>query len=207
MGKSWVLYSSGILAGIGLLVAQPATTWRDPSPHQTRLVTVDSSVRLEVLDWGGSGRPIVLLGCYLTAHVYDGIAPKLTNRFRVYGITRRGLGVSDKPPSGYSVQRSADDVLEVMESLRIHKPILVGTSCGGWVVTALGGSHGNRLSGLVYLHGTEDPTMTSADYGLPPVVEHLPASVKPPPAPDYSSFDAYRRSQRRDAGVAFPEPR
>ena len=48
--------------------------------------------------------------------------------------------------------------------------------------------------------------MTSADYGLPPVdVEHLPASVKPPPAPDYSSFEAYQRSQRRDAGVAFPE--
>jgi hypothetical protein len=41
---------------------------------------------------------------------------------------------------------------------------------------------------------------------LPPVdVEHLPASVKPSPAPDYRSFDAYRRAQRRDAGVAFPE--
>ena len=136
------------LAGIALLGAQPATTWRDPSPHRTRLVTVDSSVRLEVLDWGGSGRPIVLLGCYLTAHVYDDIAPKLTDRFRVYGITRRGLGASDKPASGYSVQRSADDVLEVLEALKLQKPILVGTSCGGWVVTALGGRHGNRLGGL-----------------------------------------------------------
>jgi pimeloyl-ACP methyl ester carboxylesterase len=138
--------------------------------------------------------------------VYDDIAPKLTDRFRVYGITRRGLGASDKPASGYSVQRSADDVVEVLESLKVRKPILVGTSCGGWVVTALGGTYGDRLGGLVYLQGTEDPTMTSADYGLPPIdVEHLPASVKPPPAPDYRSFEAYRRSQRRDAGVAFPE--
>ena len=199
-------YSSAFLAGIGLLSAQSTTPWRDPSPHRTRFVTVDSSVRLEVLDWGGSGRPIVLLGCYLSAHVYDDIAPKLTDRFRVYGITRRGLGASDKPASGYSVQRSADDVVEVLESLKVQKPILVGTSCGGWVVTALGGTHGDRVSGLVYLQGTEDPTMTSTDYGLPPVdVEHLPPSVKPPPAPDYRSFEAYRRSQRRDAGVAFPE--
>ena len=110
-------YSSAFLAGIGLLSAQSTTPWRDPSPHRTRFVTVDSSVRLEVLDWGGSGRPIVLLGCYLSAHVYDDIAPKLTDRFRVYGITRRGLGASDKPASGYSVQRSADDVVEVLESL------------------------------------------------------------------------------------------
>jgi non-heme chloroperoxidase len=197
---------SVLFAGIALVGAQSATTWRDPSPHRTRLVTVDSSVRLEVLDWGGSGPPIVLLGCYLTAHVYDDLAPKLTDRFRVYGITRRGLGASDTPVSGYSVPRSADDVLEVLEFLQLQKPILVGTSCGGWVVTALGGTHGDRVGGLVYLQGTEDPTMTAADYRLPPVdVDHLPASVKPPPAPDHRSFDAYRRSQQRDHGVAFPE--
>ena len=34
---------------------QSGTAWRDPSPHQVRFVTVDSSVRLEVLDWEGSG--------------------------------------------------------------------------------------------------------------------------------------------------------
>jgi hypothetical protein len=59
--------------------------------------TLDSSVRLEVLDWGGTGRPVVLLGCYLTAHVYDDFGPKLANQFRVLGITRRGIGASDKP--------------------------------------------------------------------------------------------------------------
>jgi non-heme chloroperoxidase len=206
-----VLFVLGFGAlGASALVLRPGpqspTGWRDPSPHQVRTITVDSSVRLEVLDWGGSGRPVVLLGCYLTAHVYDDFAPKLTDRFHVYGITRRGLGASDKLSGGYSVQRSADDVLEVLESLKLQKPILLGTSCGGSVLTVLGGEHSDRLGGLVYLQGTEDPTMTSADYDLPAVdVAHLPASVKPPPAPDYSSFAAYRLSQRRDAGVAFPE--
>src|SRR5688572_33448887 len=98
---------------------------RDPSPHQVRRVTVDSSVQLEVLDWGGSGPPLVLLACYVSGHVYDEFAPKLTNQFHVYGITRRGIGASDKPAAGYAVQRSANDVLDVLNSLNVQKSLLV----------------------------------------------------------------------------------
>jgi non-heme chloroperoxidase len=207
--------STLFLVGLGLLgayalparpVSQSRALWRDPSPHQVRSVTVDSSVQLEVLDWGGSGRPVVLLACYLTAHVYDEFAPKLADQFHVFGITRRGIGVSDKPATGYTVQRSADDVLEVLESLKLQKPILIGNSCAGQVLSMLGSQHPDRLGGLVYLDAAEDPTLTPADYD-PPFVDsaQLPPSIKPAPAPDYSSFEAYRVAQRRDHGVAFPE--
>jgi pimeloyl-ACP methyl ester carboxylesterase len=186
--------------------SQSVRPWRDPSPHEIRSITVDSSVHLEVLDWGGSGRPVVLLGCYLTAHVYDDFAQKLASQFHVYGVTRRGLGASDKPTSGYTVQRSADDVLEVLQSLKLERPVLIGTSCGGQVQTMLGAQHSDRLGGLVYLNGAEDPTLTASDYD-PPEVDpaRLPPSLKPAPAADYSSFEAYRVAQRRDHGVAFPE--
>ena len=119
--------------------------WRDPSPHQVRWVTVDSSVQLEVLDWGGSGPPVVLLACYLSAHMYDEFAPKLTNQFHVYGITRRGIGASDKPATGYAVQRSANDLLEVLNSLNIQKALLVGHSCAGQVLTMFAAQHSDRL--------------------------------------------------------------
>jgi len=77
------------------LHAQQPPVWKDPSPHTTQFVTVDNRVRLEVLDWGGSGRPLVLLaGGGDTAHVFDDFAPKLTPSFHVYGITRRGFGES-----------------------------------------------------------------------------------------------------------------
>jgi len=63
---------------------------------------VDKNVRLEVLDWGGSGRPLVLLaGGGDTAHVFDDFAPKLTASFQVYAITRRGFGESGFSPGGY----------------------------------------------------------------------------------------------------------
>ena len=137
------LRSSLLLVAAGLLTAQvlaapqasQSSPWHDPSPHQVRWVTVDSSVRLEVLDWGESGPPLVLLGCYLTAHVHDEFAPKLTNQFHVYGITRRGIGASNKPTTGYTVQRSANDVLEVLDSLNLQKTLLVGTSCAGQILT------------------------------------------------------------------------
>lgn len=166
-----------ILAGLCLLVLQAGLAWRDPSPHQVRFVTVDSSVKLEVLDWGGTGRPIVFVGCYLTAHVYDDIAPKLTDRFHVYAVTRRGVGASDHPATGYDPLRRANDVLEVINSLAMQRPILVGNSCGGAILHTLGAQHPDRIGGLVYLDAAEDPTLGAADYGPYIHVDpaHLPA--------------------------------
>jgi pimeloyl-ACP methyl ester carboxylesterase len=166
------------------LQTAPAAPWRDPSPHEVRFVTVDSNVRLEVLDWGGTGRPVLFVGCYLTAHVYDNIAPKLTDRFHVYAVTRRGIGASDHTPAGYSPQRRADDILDVIDALKMPQPILVGNSCGGDILHTLGARNPDRIAGLMYLDAAEDPTLTAADYGprfdtrrLPP---RVPSPVKAP---------------------------
>src|SRR5687768_6364034 len=76
---------------------------QDPFRHRAQFIEVETGVRLEVLDWGGSGRSVVLLaGSGNTAHVYDGFAEKLTPFAHVYGITRRGFGASSHPDSGYS---------------------------------------------------------------------------------------------------------
>jgi non-heme chloroperoxidase len=89
------------------IFAQDAITmWRDPSPHKIQFVTVEENVNLEVLDWGGAGRPVVLLaGSGNTAHVFDDFAPKLAADYHVYGITRRGYGASSAPASGYGADR------------------------------------------------------------------------------------------------------
>ena len=108
-------------------IAMDAATWHDPSPHRITFVTVDNGVKLEVLDWGGNGRAVVLLAGYQTAHEYDDIAPKLAAFYHVYGITRRGFGASSRPDSGYTAQRSAEDVRQVLDALKLDHPVLAGT--------------------------------------------------------------------------------
>ena len=175
--------------------AQTVAAWRDPSPHQVRFVTVDSVVRLEVLDWGGVGRPVVFVGCYLTGHVYDNIAPKLTDQFHVYGVTRRGVGASDHPGTGYSPQRRADDILEVITALKMQQAILVGNSCGGDILHTLGARNPDLIGGLMYLDAAEDPTLTLEDYDWQAVdPAHLPRRV-PPDAVSFPEAEMRQRDQ------------
>lgn len=101
---------------------------------------------------GGSGRAIVLLaGLEDTAHVYDEFATKLTGTCHVYGITRRGFGASSVPDSGYSADRLGDDVLAVIDSLGLRRPILVGHSIAGQELSSVGSRHPEKVAGLVYL--------------------------------------------------------
>jgi non-heme chloroperoxidase len=129
--------------------------WHDPSPHTVQFITVDKDVKLEVLDWGGSGRPLVFLaGLGDTAHVFDDFAPKLTSNYHVYGITRRGYGASSVPAVGgaaYTADRLGDDVLAVLDALKIERPVLVGHSIAGEELSSVGTRHPERVAGLVYL--------------------------------------------------------
>ena len=75
-----------------------ASAQTDSTPHKVQMVTVEPGVRLEVLDWGGSGSPLIFLaGAGDTAHRFDGFAPQFTKQHHVYGITRRGSGASGSP--------------------------------------------------------------------------------------------------------------
>jgi len=136
--------------------ADAKTAWTiDSSPHRIRFATVEKDVRLEVLDWGGSGPPIVFLaGLGSTAHVFDDFAPKFLARHHVYGITRRGFGASSVPPAtleNYDADRLGDDILAVLAQLKIEKPVLAGHSIAGQELTSIGTRHPEQISGLVYL--------------------------------------------------------
>src|SRR5690242_9082555 len=183
--------------GAAACVAQEV--WHDPSPHKVSFVTVDNNVKLEVLDWGGSGRPVVLLAGYLTAHAYDDFASKLSKFCHVYGITRRGYGASSRPDSGYTAERSADDVLQVLDALKLSSTVLVGHSFGGQDLDTVGAKHQERVAGLIYLNSAEDPTLGPDDFGVQtPDGKKLPSALRASPPTDHRSFQAYRESQFRE---------
>lgn len=126
--------------------------WRDDPRHTAQLIDVDKGVKLEVLDWGGSGRPLVFLsGLGNSAHIFDQFAPKLTSTYHVYGISRRGFGASSTPESGYEADRLGDDVLAVLDALKLNRPVIAGHSIAGEELSSIGSRHPERVSGLIYL--------------------------------------------------------
>jgi non-heme chloroperoxidase len=127
----------------------------DASPHKASFVTVQPGIKLEVLDWGGSGPPLIFLSCLgNTAHTFDTLAPQFTRTHHVYAITRRGFGASTSPPvtdENYDADRLGDDVLAVMAALHIEKPVLAGHSIAGQELSSIGTRHPEKVAGLVYL--------------------------------------------------------
>jgi pimeloyl-ACP methyl ester carboxylesterase len=131
--------------------------WRDSAKHEATSITVDQGVQLEVLDFGGQGPPILLLaGLGATAHSFDELAPMLARKHRVVAITRRGTGYSSRPDFGFDTPRLAQDVLQVMDALKLEQVLLVGHSIAGEELTWLGGHHPERFDGLVYLDAAYD---------------------------------------------------
>jgi hypothetical protein len=129
------------------------TLWKDPSPHSVQFVTVDNSVKLEVLDWGGSGRAVVLLaGLGNSTHAFDSFAQKLTASYHVYGITRRRFGASSTPTpitANYTADRLGDDVLAVCAFLKLNHPVIAGHSIAGEELSSIGSRQPERVSGLI----------------------------------------------------------
>jgi non-heme chloroperoxidase len=191
------------------LYSQQSASWRDTSPHSAQFITVEKNVRLEVLDWGGSGRCVVLLsGGGNTAHVFDEFAPKLTADYHVYGITRRGFGASSVPASGYGADRLGDDVLAVLDSLKLNRPVLVGHSIGGEELSSVGSRYSERIAGLVYL---DAGYQYAFDNGRGGTLDELQKSANPQPPPpppnesDLASFGSLQAWFTRVNGITPPE--
>jgi non-heme chloroperoxidase len=132
-----------------------APTRTQETKAKVQFIEVEPGVELEVLDWGGTGRPVVLIeGLGSTAHTFESFAADLNRSFHVYGITRRGYGASSAPmptSGNYSAERLGDDVIAVLETLQLKSPILIGHSFGGEELSSIGSRRPERIAGLVYL--------------------------------------------------------
>ena len=202
------LVSSALLAFFTVpLHSQSLAVWKDPSPHTTRFVTVDKDVQLEVLDWGGSGRPIVLLaGGGNTAHVFDDFAPKLTAHYHVYGITRRGFGASGYSSTDHPADRLGEDVVAVIDALNLKRPILVGHSIAGVELSSVANSHPDRVAGLVYLDAAYSYAFDNGTGVNAMEMQKLQGPQPPPPSQtDLASFSAFQKYYGRVNGFLFPE--
>jgi pimeloyl-ACP methyl ester carboxylesterase len=132
----------------------PANT----SAPKTGFATANG-IRLHYLDWGGSGETILFLpGFNDTAHVYDHFAPRFKDRIHVIGLTRRGVGQSDKPADGYDTRTRIEDIRQFLDTLGIRKVSLIGHSMAGDELTLFATRYPDRVAKLVYLDAAYDRT-------------------------------------------------
>jgi len=158
--------------------------WSDESPHEEGYVMVNG-VRLQYLDWGGTGDGLVLIpGSGNPPHVYDEIAPQFTDQFRVLSYARRG-DVRSEDAGPYDVDTMVEDLRQFLDHFGITKAHLVGWSLGGYELTRFAGLYPERVGKLVYLDAGYD---WYADANL---FSSMPSETWPPSENDLASIDAY----------------
>jgi pimeloyl-ACP methyl ester carboxylesterase len=180
-----------VLGGCASLAPSSAgergASWSDPSPHQSAHAEVNG-VRLNYLDWGGEGPPLVLLhGIGDNPHVFDDLAAELREQFRVVAYARRGHGQSDAPPGPYDAATLVEDLHQFLNHLKIKRASLLGWSMGGNEIGDFAGQYPDRVDKLVYLEG-------AYDWSDPRFADAFPEmlSLLSPTAAEVRSLDAFR---------------
>lgn len=82
----------------------------------------------------GSGEPLVLLhGWPQHWYMWRHQITELSKKYHVICPDLRGFGWSDAPPQGYKKEELTDDIIALLDALKIDKAKLMGHDWGGWV--------------------------------------------------------------------------
>lgn len=118
------------------------------------------AVRISCLRTGGGKPPVVLLhGLMGSGACWAPVARVLEAQLDVVMPDARGHGCSGAPDTGYRYDDLADDVVDLIDVLRLERPLLVGHSMGGMTAALAATRMGDALAGLVLV----DPTFLSPE--------------------------------------------
>lgn len=133
-----------------------------PDEPLIREFVVADGVTLRAAQWSSpttaSGVPLVMVhGLASNARLWDGPARLLAALGHpVVALDQRGHGRSDKPDGPYDMATVTDDLAAVLVALATdgwHRPVVLGQSWGGNVVTELAHRHPAMTRGVVAVDG------------------------------------------------------
>jgi len=81
--------------------------------------------------------------------IWQEVAPAFADRFRVVLYDKRGHGLSDAPPKPYRMDDHTDDLLALLDGLKIESAALVGLSVGGMIAQRAALRAPERVEALV----------------------------------------------------------
>ncbi|AVJ17807.1 alpha/beta hydrolase [Serratia sp. MYb239] len=143
---------------LALMLALVSATLPAAEKHYT--VSAPDGVQIAVQESGNpAGPPIIFIHGLLGSHLnwtQQQQAPQL-QRYRLITFDLRGHGLSGKPQQEAAYRdgkRWADDLAAVINNAQARRPLLVGWSLGGAVITNYLAAYGDsNISGAVYVDG------------------------------------------------------
>lgn len=114
-----------------------------------------NGLRFHYLNWGGTGRPLVLLhGLASNARIWDFVAPLLAQAgFRVLALDQRHHGRTDDADDGFDFPSIVRDLHAFLDALHLEKPLLVGHSWGAGTVLNYAALRPLSAAGIVLVDG------------------------------------------------------
>jgi 3-oxoadipate enol-lactonase len=117
----------------------------------TDMIEVRPGLRLAVEVVGPPDAMPIVFSNSLAAdmRMWDEVADRLGPATRTVRYDTRGHGRSDVPQDGYTLAALGEDVLAIMDALRIERALVCGLSLGGLAAQWLAVNAPDRVSGLV----------------------------------------------------------
>lgn len=122
---------------------------------QPRLIkTKGAGLLLQAAIWDGGKKTILALhGLTANCRCWDLLASVLTPLHRLVAPDLRGRGHSDQPASGYSLADHVEDLVLLMDDLRLESPVVMGHSLGAFIALSLAATHPERVERIILLDG------------------------------------------------------
>jgi N-formylmaleamate deformylase len=117
-----------------------------------------NGIKIHYTRTGENKPPLILLhGLAANGACWTSLAHALEREYDIIMPDARGHGKSSAPDYGYRYEDHANDVVGLIEALRLSPPILLGHSMGGLTAAVVASRKPNLLRGLILA----DPTFLS----------------------------------------------
>jgi len=157
-----------------------------------RFVAVDG-IRMHYLEWGDAkGVPLVWAhGSGSRAYEIRALAPRLVQAgYRVLAVDVRGHGPTRVKDYDFGIYHVADDLVALLDSLRIPAAVFGGASLGAFHAAAVYDQYPNRVLGLLMADGGTWSPQWIYDRQTPEQIRrNLPDAL--PPVTGASEFDVF----------------
>jgi pimeloyl-ACP methyl ester carboxylesterase len=134
-------------------------------------------IKIQLAVWEGKGKQILCIhGLTANSRFWDCLASALSPHHRVIAIDLRGRGLSDKPPTGYSIEHHCKDVLSLIDDLGLKRPVLMGHSLGAFISLVFSAKYPQRVDRLILVDGGGKLTktqMAKVFAGIKPSLDRL----------------------------------